>query len=87
MFSIYDEFRLEHFRFTATTNRAAVLLIGHEFSIILPILANYTAFFYIIRKSYKIQKVDNFNTNNFSENDIQRFSTNPHNKDIDQFLT
>lgn len=89
MFFLHDLFENQIFKVIPITTEGSIIFFLNNLSLLLPILANYCAFYYLIKDSYKIRFERKSSLyNDLSENDIKGFSivSKKSNQDIEQYL-
>jgi len=80
-----EHFKMSGNRLVPLTVSGAIYYFVDLLCVIMPILTNFIAFYYIIRKSYEISDNRKISACNFLENDINRYTLKS-TKDIEQFL-
>jgi hypothetical protein len=89
MIFLHDHFDNQNLKVVPITTEGSLFFFLNNLSILLPILANFLAFYYLIRDSFKVKhERKNSLHNDFSEKDLKPFSTvsRASNRDIEQYL-
>lgn len=84
-FFLKEYFKMDKFDTIPLNEEAAFIFFMYLFCVIMPIITNFFAFYYVIRKSYDHPVIRRMSTCNFSENDIKHYASMK-TQDIEQFL-
>lgn len=88
LFFIENQFKNYVFKVIPITSLGSVLYFIRDFAILIPVFTNFIAFYFLIRKSYKVEKPGELMQKNsiISETDIISLENYQTNRDIEQYL-